>query len=109
MHFHQLHYQVSIIPFIFILILVIVTGSCIFFSIAKAIIAAEEKGMAPDTFYCFELLENTGVVVVVPGSGFGQMNNTHHFRTTILPPEDKIDAVISLISHFHSNFMKRYA
>jgi alanine transaminase len=28
----------------------------------KAIRAAEAKGLAPDTFYCLELLEDTGLV-----------------------------------------------
>ena len=29
-------------------------------------------------------------ICVVPGSGFGQAEGTAHFRTTILPPTDKI-------------------
>ena len=36
-------------------------------------------GQAPDAFYCFQLLENTGMCVV-PGSGFGQREGTYHFR-----------------------------
>ena len=76
--------------------------------VAKAIQAAVDKGLAPDAFYCFELLENTGIVVV-PGSGFGQAEGTHHFRTTILPPEDKIDEVVSRLAVFHADFMKRFA
>jgi alanine transaminase len=35
--------------------------------------------MAPDALYALELLEATGVVVV-PGSGFGQVPGTWHFR-----------------------------
>ena len=35
--------------------------------------------MAPDVFFCFELLEETGICVV-PGSGFGQKEGTLHFR-----------------------------
>lgn len=35
--------------------------------------------MAPDMFYCMELLEETGICVV-PGSGFGQRAGTYHFR-----------------------------
>ena len=38
----------------------------------KAIKAAEAAGKAPDAFYCQRLLNATGVVVV-PGSGFGQV------------------------------------
>ena len=37
----------------------------------KAIAAAGTAQQAPDAFYCFALLEATGLVVV-PGSGFGQ-------------------------------------
>jgi hypothetical protein len=29
-------------------------------------------------------------ICVVPGSGFGQKDGTYHFRTTFLPPEDKV-------------------
>ncbi|KAF1795322.1 Pyridoxal phosphate-dependent transferase [Phytophthora cactorum] len=47
--------------------------------------AAKEAGMAPDAFYCTQMLDDTGIVVV-PGSGFGQKEGTWHFRTTILPP-----------------------
>lgn len=39
----------------------------------KAIKAAEEAKTAPDNFYCKRLLNATGVVVV-PGSGFGQVS-----------------------------------
>ena len=52
----------------------------------KAIDAAKKKGQAPDAFYTMELLNATGVCVV-PGSGFGQVKGTWHFRSTFLPPE----------------------
>ena len=42
--------------------------------------------MPADEFYCMQVLENTGLVVV-PGSGFQQMPGTFHFRTTFLPRE----------------------
>ena len=64
--------------------------------------------MQPDEMYCMDLLENTGIVVV-PGSGFMQYPGTYHFRTTILPPENQIDTVISSISDFHSDYLKKYA
>jgi hypothetical protein len=50
-------------------------------------------GKAPDMFYCLRMLEEAGVVVV-PGSGFGQEEGTFHFRSTILPREADIDAVV---------------
>ena len=38
----------------------------------KAIEKAKELNKSPDTFYCLELLDQTGICVV-PGSGFGQV------------------------------------
>jgi aspartate/methionine/tyrosine aminotransferase len=63
-------------------------------------------GLPPDTFYCLQLLENTGVCVV-PGSGFGQREDTFHFRTTFLPPDQKIDEMIARIRNFHIDFTTR--
>jgi len=39
----------------------------------------QTRGLAPDAFYCYQLLEETGICVV-PGSGFGQREGTYHFR-----------------------------
>ena len=65
-------------------------------------------GKAADWFYCKSMLEETGIVVV-PGSGFGQADGTHHFRTTILPSEDDIQEVCDRMSKFHADFMKQYS
>jgi len=73
----------------------------------KAIQAAKEAGKSPDTFYCIQMLDHTGVCVV-PGSGFGQKEGTWHFRTTFLPPENQIQSVIDSISKFHKEFMAKY-
>jgi aspartate/methionine/tyrosine aminotransferase len=56
-----------------------------------------------DVQWCMALLEATGICVV-PGRGFGQIPGTAHFRTTILPPTDKIRKVVDLIGEFHSNY-----
>lgn len=64
--------------------------------------------MAPDAFYCSQLLEQTGIVVV-PGSGFGQVDGTFHFRTTILPPEQSLKDVVDRLKTFHEKFLKKYA
>ncbi len=53
-----------------------------------------------DEEYCMALLERSGVCVV-PGSGFGQMAGTAHFRTTILPPGDQLEEVVKRIEEFH--------
>lgn len=73
----------------------------------KAIAAAEAAKAAPDAFYARRLLEATGIVVV-PGSGFRQVPGTWHFRTTILPQEDKIPAVVTRLTAFHQEFMAEY-
>jgi len=75
---------------------------------AKAQAAAEAAGKPPDTFYALALLEATGIVVV-PGSGFRQKQDTWHFRTTFLPPEGDMDSVIEQMSSFHAGFMAKYA
>jgi aspartate/methionine/tyrosine aminotransferase len=56
-----------------------------------------------DFEYCMALLEETGICVV-PGSGFGQAEGTFHFRTTILPPTDKIQKVVQLFGEFHRKY-----
>jgi len=72
-----------------------------------ALLEAERRGIPPDTMYSLELLSSTGICVV-PGSGFGQEEGTLHFRTTFLPPEDKMDTVIARMSKFHASFMDQY-
>ncbi|KAG5457013.1 MAG: hypothetical protein BJ554DRAFT_3087 [Olpidium bornovanus] len=72
----------------------------------NAVKAAEKAGKAPDDFYCMAMLEATGCVV--PGSGFGQVPGTWHFRTTFLPLEDHYDEFCNLLKKFHQNFMDRY-
>ncbi|KAL4873012.1 hypothetical protein BDV12DRAFT_161168 [Aspergillus spectabilis] len=71
---------------------------------AKAIEAAAAENRAADEFYCLRLLDATGVCVV-PGSGFGQKENTLHFRTTFLAPgTDWVERIVK----FHSEFMATY-
>jgi len=72
----------------------------------KAIEAAKQANKAPDAFYCLDLLEKTGICVV-PGSGFGQVPGTLHFRTTFLAPQ--IDEFVKRIKDFHEDFLKKYA
>ena len=73
----------------------------------QAMEAAKKAGKPADVFYCLKLLEATGISTV-PGSGFGQEEGTLHFRTTILPPEEKIKAVVERLSNFHGKFMDEY-
>ncbi|XP_021720380.1 alanine aminotransferase 2-like [Chenopodium quinoa] len=73
----------------------------------KAIKAAEAEHIAADAYYARRLLEETGIVVV-PGSGFGQVPGTWHIRCTILPQEDKIPAIVERLTAFHKKFMDEY-
>jgi alanine transaminase len=73
----------------------------------KFVEEAKQLGEHPDTLYSLRLLEATGIVVV-PGNGFGQRDGTFHFRSTILPPENKLDEVIERMSRFHEELMGRY-
>ena len=73
-----------------------------------AIEAAHSQNMAPDAFYAFQLLENTGICVV-PGSGFGQKPGTYHFRMTILPPAEKMESLFESFHKFHSSFLEKYS
>lgn len=73
----------------------------------KAIKAAEDKGQKPDFLYAMALLESTGICVV-PGSGFGQIEGTHHFRTTILPQTQLMRQMMNRFKEFHLNFLKQY-
>lgn len=69
--------------------------------------AARAQGKAPDVFYCLRLLESTGISTV-PGSGFQQREGTFHFRTTILPAEDKFEDLCRRFVDFHAKFMAEY-
>ena len=59
-----------------------------------------------DFDYCMALLEETGICVV-PGSGFGQMPGTLHFRTTFLPPQEELEEFARHIGEFHKNYCQR--
>lgn len=74
----------------------------------KAVEAAKAANQAPDVFYAFSLLEQTGICIV-PGSGFGQQPGTFHFRTTILPQPDKLKAMLESFRDFHIKFLKQYS
>ncbi|KAJ0800622.1 putative alanine transaminase [Helianthus annuus] len=73
----------------------------------KVIKAVDQAKKATDTYYVIHLLNATGVVRV-PGSGFGQVPGTWHFRCTILPQEDKIPAIVSQLTDFHTSFMNEF-
>ncbi|BBN09233.1 alanine transaminase [Marchantia polymorpha subsp. ruderalis] len=73
-----------------------------------AIAAAKKEGKAPDAYYCLKLLEATGISTV-PGSGFGQKDGSFHMRTTILPSEDEMPAMMAAFKKFNDAFMAEYS
>lgn len=73
----------------------------------KALEAAEESNVTPDTLYALSLLEETGICVV-PASGFGQKDGRVGFRTTFLPPEEQLDYAVKEFARHHKLFCERY-
>ncbi len=59
----------------------------------------------PDTDFVKGLLEETGVVVV-HGSGFGQLPGTQHFRVVFLPNEEILTKAYNNIGAFYKKFLK---
>ncbi|KAI9714140.1 MAG: hypothetical protein M1812_006468 [Candelaria pacifica] len=70
----------------------------------KACAQASKENRKPDEFYCFRLLDATGVCVV-PGSGFGQKDGSLHLRTTFLAPGTDW---VGRITRFHREFMDEF-
>ncbi|KAK7366836.1 hypothetical protein VNO80_08835 [Phaseolus coccineus] len=73
----------------------------------RAIEAAKQAGKVADVFYCLKLLEATGISTV-PGSGFGQKEGVFHLRTTILPAEEEMPAIMDSFKNFNDEFMEQY-
>ncbi|KAI5436810.1 Glutamate--glyoxylate aminotransferase 1, variant 2 [Lathyrus oleraceus] len=73
----------------------------------KALEIAQQAGKAADVYYCLKLLEATGISTV-PGSGFGQKEGVFHLRTTILPAEEEMPAIMDSFKKFNDDFMEQY-
>ena len=65
--------------------------------------------MPVDAMYCLAMVEETGIMTV-PGSGFGQVDGTYHFRMTNLvsPTADMIET-LELLKTFNTAFHAKYA
>lgn len=75
-------------------------------AVAGAMYAFPEIKLPPgktDAEYCMALLLETGICVV-PGSGFGQLPGTAHFRTTILPPTAQLEQMVERLARFHAAY-----
>jgi len=59
-----------------------------------------------DEEFVKELIRATGVVVV-PGTGFGQVPGTKHFRVVFLPPEEILEKAFRQIADFTDKWRKR--
>ncbi|XP_008332507.1 alanine aminotransferase 2 isoform X1 [Cynoglossus semilaevis] len=71
----------------------------------KAVQKAKEENLEPDTFYCYRLLEETGVYAC-PGSEYGQAAGSHHIRVCTLISRDVMEELLTRLSSFHRRFMK---
>ena len=60
-----------------------------------------------DNHFVAELIKETGVVVV-PGSGFGQVPGTQHFRVVFLPNEQILERAYNAIGDFFQKYLQRY-
>ena len=96
----------------------------------KAIEKAKSLNQHPDFFYAISLLETTGICIVPgkisnhqrwmmkwlitnflftwTGSGFGQLPGTYHFRTTILPPQEQMQDMMTRFTKFHTDFIEEF-
>lgn len=75
----------------------------------RAIQDARSKGQHPDLWYCFQLLESTGICCI-PGSGFGKMpredGKRFWFRTTILAKET--DEFVDRFAKFQRELLDKW-
>lgn len=58
----------------------------------------------PDAEFVSGLIRETGVVIV-PGSGFGQVPGTRHFRVVFLPNEKTLEKAYKSIGEYYHKFM----
>ena len=60
-----------------------------------------------DNHFVAELIKQTGVVVV-PGTGFGQVHGTKHFRVVFLPDEETLEKAYKSIEEFTAEYIEKY-
>jgi alanine-synthesizing transaminase len=60
-----------------------------------------------DNQFVHGLIKETGVVVV-PGSGFGQVPGTQHFRVVFLPPENILTKAYNNIAAYYVKFLNSF-
>jgi alanine-synthesizing transaminase len=62
----------------------------------------------PDAHFVAELIKETGAVIV-PGSGFGQVPGTKHFRVVFLPNEQILEKAYKAIGEFFVKYHEKFA
>ncbi len=60
-----------------------------------------------DNHFVAELIKETGVVVV-PGTGFGQVPGTNHFRLVFLPNEQILEKAYNAIGEFFQKYVDKF-
>jgi alanine-synthesizing transaminase len=60
-----------------------------------------------DNHFVAELIKETGVVVV-PGTGFGQVPGTQHFRVVFLPNEQILERAYNAIGDFYQKYLQKF-
>ncbi|CAI2366642.1 unnamed protein product [Moneuplotes crassus] len=67
-----------------------------------------QEGLSPDSKYCLEILDKTGIMIV-PGSGFGQREGTYHYKITNLAnSKSEITEALDRIEVFTSDLISLY-
>ncbi len=60
-----------------------------------------------DNHFVAELIKETGVVVV-PGTGFGQVPGTKHFRVVFLPQDEVLEKAYKNIASFYEKYVDQF-
>jgi len=60
-----------------------------------------------DNHFVSELIKSTGVVVV-PGTGFGQVPGTSHIRIVFLPQYEVLEKAYKNIGTFYKEYVDKY-
>ena len=74
----------------------------------RALQEAHDLGQAPDSLFCIDMLNKTGIMTV-PGSGFGQAHDSWHFRLTNLISDSKeMSDSLDRIETFTNEYFAKY-
>jgi alanine-synthesizing transaminase len=65
-------------------------------------------GIDSDAHFVAQLIKETGVVVV-PGSGFGQVPGTNHFRVVFLPNKQILERAYKAIGDFLKQYIEKFS